>query len=285
MVPSQGGARHLNKWLREQLDTPELADNADFVLAAFEDRKSLEAAMDGVSAAVMIIPSIMDEGIDPTDLQSDFFDAAVQAGVRRMVNLSGSAVDAEVPTQVGQMLAVGEALLEASGMEYTHLRFPLFMLMQNVRVYAKMIRKTNQIMLPLGARQVAMIDARDIAAAAAVTLTEPGHTGQTYMLTGPAAIDGYQVAEALTQIRRKQTDYVPVVPDVARQILQSMTVPQFLIEDALALYADGVSLNTSVVTDSVRKLTGNPPRTIQDYVAFESWAWGESEGQLNGWNE
>jgi len=285
MVPSSGGARHLTEWLGESLSDPDQVQLVEFVFSTFEDRESVERAMDGVTSAVLILPSIMDEGVDALALQRDFFESAESAGVKRMVNLSGSAADQAVETTVGRMLSAGESMLEQTSMEYTHLRFPLFMLMQNVRVYADMIRTTNQLLLPLGGRAVAMIDARDIASVAAVTLTQTGHNGQTYMLTGPQALDGQGVAQALTETRGKETEYIPVLPAVARQLLESMHVPEFLIDDALALYAEGASKETSLVTDTVQSITGKAPRTILDYFQFESWAWEEEEGQLNGWNE
>lgn len=285
MVPSAGGARHLTEWLGERLDNAEQVQRVEFVFSVFEKRDSIARAMDGVTSAVLILPSIMDDGVDALDLQRDFFELAEAAGVKRMVNLSGSAADQTVDTTVGRLLSAGEAMLEQTSMEYTHLRFPLFMLMQNVRVYAEMIRTTNQLLLPLGGRAVAMIDARDIASVAAVTLTQSGHDGQTYMLTGPKALDGEGVAQALTETRGKDTAYIPVLPAVARQLLESMNVPTFLIDDALSLYADGASADTAVVTDTVQAITGQAPRTILDYFQFESWAWEEQEGQLNGWNE
>jgi len=285
MVPNAGAARHMKGWLEEHLDDPSLAQNAEYVFATFEDTGSITHAMNGIESAILILPSIMEDGEDPIALQRHFFDAAQQAGVKRMVNLSGSAASSSVQTTVGEMLAAGETLLQDTGMEYTHLRFPLFMLMQNVRVYADMIRTTNQLLLPLGARQVAMIDARDIAEVAAVALTQPGHSGKTYMLTGPNAINGSDVADALTQTRGVPTEYIPVLPDVARQILESMQVPGFLIDDALALYADGESLDTANVTDSVQQITGKAPRTIAQFTEDYEWAWGVPEGQLNGWNE
>lgn len=285
MVPNDGGARHLKSWLEEHLDEPSLAENAEFAFATFEDADSVSRAMVGIESAILILPSIMDEGEDPVDLQRHFFQVAQDAGVKRMVNLSGSAATSSVSTSVGNMLAAGEMLLEATGMEYTHLRFPLFMLMQNIRVYADMIRTTNQLLLPLGARQVAMIDARDIAEVAAVALTQPGHSGKSYMLTGPSAINGTDVANALTQTRGIATEYIPVLPTVARQILEGMQVPKFLIDDALALYAEGQSLDSADVTDTVEQITGKPPRTIAEFTVDYEWAWGVPEGQLNGWNE
>jgi hypothetical protein len=93
------------------------------------------------------------------------------------------------------------------------------------------------------------------------------------------------LAQALTETRGKDTEYIPVLPAVARQLLESMKVPDFLIDDALALYAQGVSENTALVTDTVQAITGKSLRTIIDYFQFESWAWEEEEGQPNGWNE
>ena len=87
MVPSAGGARHLTEWLGEQLTDAKNVELVEFVFSTFEGRESLERAMDGVSSAILILPSIMEEGVDALTIQRDFFESAEAAGVKRMVNL------------------------------------------------------------------------------------------------------------------------------------------------------------------------------------------------------
>jgi uncharacterized protein YbjT (DUF2867 family) len=103
-------------------------------------------------------------------------DAAVAAGIRRIVYLSVHQADKAlgIPHFVCKLPI--EGVIRASGVEYTILRPNNFY--QN---------------------DLAMRDVRDIAEAAAIALTEAGHSGKTYSVVGPRAWTGLETAEALTR--------------------------------------------------------------------------------------
>jgi uncharacterized protein YbjT (DUF2867 family) len=119
------------------------------------------------------------------------------------------------------------------------------------------------------------IDAADIAACAAVALTEPGHAGQVYELTGPQAVPLAEVAHILSRYAPRPVDYVPATDAEFAARLVAEGVPS---EDAAALAAalravlDG---RNSSPADGVRRLLGRPGRSLADFArdAARAGAW------------
>lgn len=151
--------------------------------------ESLAAALRGVDRAMLISSS------DPMmlDVQSNFIDAAKQAGVKHVVKLSGIMPELDSAFRFARMHGEIEKRLEASGMAFTHLRAGEFMpayFRQVPNITAK-----GSIFLPMGDARIASIDVGDIAEVAARALTSPGHEGKTYPLTGPQALTMAEVAE------------------------------------------------------------------------------------------
>jgi uncharacterized protein YbjT (DUF2867 family) len=285
LVPGKGGASHLDEWLDENLDDPSKAENVEFAFGDFDDRPSLDAAMAGVDAAIILMPSIMDDGVRMEDLYANLLSAAVGADVQNIVNVSGSAAALTPPTQIGASLALCEQLVEASGIDSVHIRFPLFMLMQNIRVHAGTIRTTGQFFYPFGGKRMAMVDARDIAEVAARLLVSNAHAGKTYTITGPEALDGDDVAAVIAEIIGKPTQCVPVPAQIARAALVAMKMPEWIVDDLLTLYGENGDEAGAQVWPTVQQITHHPPRTLADYVRYEAWAFTEEDGQLSGWDE
>jgi predicted ATPase len=74
--------------------------------------------------------------------------------------------------------------------------------------------------------RLGMIDARDIGEAAAKILSEDGHEGKTYTLTGPTAISYYDVAGALSEVLGKEVTYIPVPLEKAKEAMLSRGIPE-----------------------------------------------------------
>ena len=81
-----------------------------------------------------------------------------------------------------------------------------------------------------------MIDARDVGEVAAKVLTEEGHEGKTYTLTGPAAISFYDVAGALSEVLGKKVSYISIPLEKAKGAMLGMSIPEWKA-DALNEYA------------------------------------------------
>lgn len=177
----------------------------------------------------------------------------------------GAAHDA--PTRSGRLHALSEHELRSSGLRWTILR-PLWF-MQNLLNESQSIQDRSSFRLDMGPARVAMVDARDIAACAAVLLADPSdaHDGQTHTLTGPAAVGFDEVARALGAAVGRSVRYLPCTPAERRAELTDHGVPPWLVgmlEEYARAYAGGWGERT---TDAVQQITGRTPRTIAEFHA------------------
>src|SRR5262249_1549202 len=144
----------------------------------------------GVSRVFMVGP--------PTaqlpELERKAIDVIKQSGVGQVVKLSAmGGRDAIFPRQHAE----SEDYIRSSGVPYTFLRPNGFM--QNMVNYnAPTINTQNAFYGSEGDGQVSQIDIRDVAAVAVKVLTEDGHVGKAYSLTGPEALTNAQVGQILS---------------------------------------------------------------------------------------
>jgi uncharacterized protein YbjT (DUF2867 family) len=143
--------------------------------------------------------------------------------------------------------------------------------MQNfVEQYGDSIRGESKFHLPLGEGKIAYIDVRDIAAVAAAILTADisQHHGQAYTLTGPAALTGQEVAEAIGQACGRPISYVDIPEEAARQAMAQL--PAWMSDALLELNAMGKAGYAATTTTAVQDLTGHPPHTIEQFARDNS---------------
>jgi len=245
----------------EQKGTPLKDLGAEVVSVDFKDTKSIVAALDGVVKAYSVsplVPSMVKLGVN-------FVKAAKQAGVKYMVRASGLGADSPQAITLGRWHREVEKTVEDSGIAYTLVRPNSFM--QNYITYASHTVKTqNAFYLPQGEGKISLIDVRDIAAVIVAVLTEGGHEGKAYDLTGLEAISNYQVAEILSKITGRTINYVDVTEDTARQNMKGMGMPEAIVEGLLELSAIIKAGYVSTISPAVEQVIGRKP------ISFERFA-------------
>jgi uncharacterized protein YbjT (DUF2867 family) len=230
------------------------------VEADFDDAASLAAALRGVTRAYLVTPS------SPTteEQQVRFADVAKGAGVQHLVLLSQFASEEQSPVRFLRYHAAVERHIREIGLGYTFLRPNLFM--QTLLTFGYSIATTNAYYAPLGDARVSLIDVRDIAAVAAVVLTEDGHLGQTYTLTGPAALSQYDVAAAMSRVLGRQITFGDAPPEAARAGMIQYGVPEWQADGMLEDFAHYRRGEAEVVTSTVQDITGQAPRDIETFL-------------------
>jgi uncharacterized protein YbjT (DUF2867 family) len=243
--------RNLDK--AQALDLP----TVEFVMGDLADPPSLAAALGGIEAVVLISSFTP----DMVRLQTNLVEAAARASSRpRIVKLSGLGAGPEAPTTMGRWHGAVERRIQDSGLPWTLLRPAYFM--QNALMMAGGIRKTGTIALPAADAAVAQIDARDIAAVIVRTVVEAGHEGMAYDLTGPDAITWIEAAEVLSAIADRPIRYEPITPGEYKRRLEGAGMPSWLadaLDELFAQFRAGAGLR---VTDHVRSITHQPPRSF-----------------------
>jgi uncharacterized protein YbjT (DUF2867 family) len=157
-------------------------------------------------------------------------------------------------------------------MAYTLLRASYFM--QNLTsVHREEIKQRGELFVPAGRGRTSFVDARDVAAVAALALTEPGHLNRAYPLTGPAAVDFYQVARLLTEVLSRPIFYR--APSTARYafalLRRGLPLRQVAVSTAIYTYIRaGLAATVSGDTAGVLR---RPPVSLRQFVEAHAGRW------------
>jgi uncharacterized protein YbjT (DUF2867 family) len=234
--------------------------NVDVVEGDMARPDTLAGPLRGVDRAMLISSS------DPAmlDVQTNFIDAARKAGVKHVVKLSGIMPDVDSPFRFARMHGEAERKLEQSGIAFTHLRAGEFMHAYFRQVPAIVAR--GAFFLPMEDARIASIDVPDIAEVAAKALTEPGHEGKIYPLTGPEALSMDEVAEKLSSATGKPIRYVSVAPDEARNAQLAAGVPPYTADALAELFAERRKGKESRVWPVIEEILGRPPTSFDEFA-------------------
>ena len=202
---------------------------------------------------------------DMVVLQHNAIEAARAAGVTHVVKVSAFAASDHSRAPIGRWHYQVEKELLASGVGWTILRPHHFM--QNLLAQAGYVVNDGAIYSASGDGQIPYVDPRDIAAVAFVTLTQPGHLGKKYVVTGGEALSYRQAAEIIGNTIGKPVRFVDETPDMARARRVREGLPPAVIESALAISAyQRAGGKTVTITNTIAELTGRPPRTVAAFV-------------------
>jgi len=139
--------------------------------------------------------------------------------------------------------------------------------MQNFVTYlASTIKSQGAFYAPAKDSRTSMIDVRDIAAVAGKALTEGGHTGKAYELTGPEALSNQQAPEKLSAVLGKKISYVDIPPAAFKQSAMSAGIPEFQADALINLNQFYISGAAAMVTGDVERVTGRKPRSFDQFA-------------------
>ncbi len=226
------------------------APSVEAVIGDFSQSETLDAALTGIEKLFLLSVGSPDQ----VELQGNVIEAAQRAGVRHIVKLSILGTSPDAPTGLGRWHAQTEEQIRESGIAYTFLRPGSFM--QNLMMSADTIKTQGAIYAPMRDGKFSPVDARDIAAVAVATLTEDGHKGKTYDITGPEAVSYADVAKKISAAIGKTVTYVDVPPEAARQGMLDAGLPEWVVDDLSILneiYASGQAAEVSPVVAEVAK--------------------------------
>ncbi len=222
--------------------------------------ETLDAAFGGVHKVFLVTPVSANSG----SMASNGIAAAKRAGSSHIVRLSAIAAHDSPAGRIGGQQAQTDAELEASGLSYTILRPHFFM--QNTLMAAQSVRSDGLVYMPFKESRIGMIDVRDIAEVAVKALTEDGHQGKTYTLTGPASISFHEVAAGLSTAVGKDVQYVDVPPEAAREAFLGMGLPEFVADGYLELFKDFTEGAGDYTTEDFVQVMGHPPRSYETFA-------------------
>ncbi|MFI6151418.1 NAD(P)H-binding protein [Kitasatospora sp. NPDC051170] len=227
-----------------------------------DDPATWAPALDGAGAVYLLEPEVR-PGPDRQERIPGLVAEAVAAGVGRLVLLSAYGVG---EAGDGHPLKAAEQAVRGSGVEWTVLRPGWFAQNFSESFWLSGVL-AGTLALPTGDGRTPFVDAEDIAEVAAVSLTEDGHSGRTYQLTGPRAIDVAEAVDLIATATGRTVRHLDLEPEafVDRMVAEG-TPADFarLLTDLLVDVREG---RGGEVSDGVERALGRPPRSFETYVA------------------
>ena len=231
----------------------------------WHDPDSFDAAFEGVGAAYLVAPG---GASNPFTAMRAGIDRAIALDVRRFVLLSASSLEED-----GPMMGKVHAYLKQRAREWVVLRPTWFMQNLSELQHLPTIRDESVIYSATGEGRVAFIDVTDIAAVAAVALTEPTLPNGEMVVTGPDALSYDDVAAVLTELLGRPIRHLKLSEEAMAKRFRDLGLPE---EYARLLAAMDVAIaqgSENRVTDVVDRITRQPPVPFSRFAADHRSVW------------
>ena len=230
----------------------------------FTDIDHIRAAMEGISSAYFLHP--IAPGI--ISAAAYFAQAAKEAGVTAIVNMSQISAQRETTSHAAQDHWVSERVFDWSGVATTHLRPTFFADWLVYPHFAKEIWAKKKIEFPFENGRHAPISSDDQGRVIAHILAKPaGHEGKIYTLHGPVEMNHTEIAAAVSEVLAAKIDYAPTSIEVFKQKMEQLyKFPPFLVQHLAEVaqnYRDGIFAGTN---DVVEKITGMPALSLSAFI-------------------
>jgi NAD(P)H dehydrogenase (quinone) len=241
-----------------------LADlGAQVVVADLLDFAAVSSATAGVTAAYFCYP------IDPGRLleaTTIFAQAASEAGVGAVVNMSQISARREAKSHAAQQHWLGERLLDRTALITTHLKPTFFA--EWLTTFSSRHNGDVLLRLPFADGRHAPIVAADQARVIAAILTNPApHDRQSYPLYGPVELDHYEIAEKMSATLGIPVRYEPIKIEAFAGALAARGGSPFLVQHLSNVaqdYRDGIFSGTN---NLVEVISGTPATTVEQFTA------------------
>jgi uncharacterized protein YbjT (DUF2867 family) len=260
-----GRGQQVRALVRAGEPTGSLPAAAEAVTGDLADEGSLVTAMVGVEKVFLL----SSPHPDAASWHRNAIDAARRTQVQLVVRSSILGADRESPAEFISAHATCDRYLEGSGLPYVIVRPNLFL--QNIpESTIPSIDASGIFYADAGEAQISMVDTRDVAAVAALALTEPGHAGAHYDVTGPEALSYNDVAAKLTNAMGRHISYVGASDHAVRHGLLAAGLNEWFANALVGLYKDyrrsGTDGYAAQVTGTIQRLTSRPARSLDDLL-------------------
>ncbi len=255
----QKGAR-LRAVVRDEAKAAVLkAAGVELVVGDMADADTVRRALKGVERAFLLLPN----GESQREVEMQFTDLAVAAGVKHLVKMSSMEAVAHAETPIPQAHWAVEEHIRASGIPWTIVKPNFFM--QNLLSSASSIKAQRRFSLPMGNGTTGMADIRDIGAVCAEVLTGNGHAGKSYEITGPEVLTFHDVAARFSEVLGAKVEYVPMPMEQFRERMTRVLEPWHL-NAVCELFREIAEIGLDHTTDTFSKLTGRKPIALRQFI-------------------
>jgi uncharacterized protein YbjT (DUF2867 family) len=234
-------------------------DKVDIVEFDFTKENTFGDALNDVDRVFLMRPPHLGK---PQDLYP-FIDAMKSSDVKLVSFLSLMGVENNTIPPHHKI----EKYIEKVGVPYAHIR-PGFFMQSVCGIHSVEIREQDKIFVPAGKSKTSFIDASDIGLSVATLLHEAEkHKNSAHTITGPQALDYYQVAEILSNITGRKITYdKPGYLKYRNHYIKNRGLDKEYVNVTVALYFMTRMGTAKEITDEFYKLTGKKPRTFEDFA-------------------
>jgi uncharacterized protein YbjT (DUF2867 family) len=249
------GLRERGAAVRALSRNPRLPDGVEAAQGDLTRPDSLHSALSGVDTVFLLWPFLSSDGArEVVDV--------IAGHARRVVYVSAlSVTDGRSPEENGVWGQVEDAI-RASTLEWTILRPGGFA--TNTLSWADAIRAGQPVRIPFAQAGRSLIDERDIADVAVLALTEDGHTGRVYPLTGPGVLTQAEQVRIIAEVVGQPARVADIPAEEARADMLTWADPAFA--DAALAYWETLVDTPEPVLNNVQEITGRPARTFAEWA-------------------
>ena len=233
-----------------------LPADVEVVTGDLADPDTFRGDLDGITAVFLVWPFTAPE--TATALAPKVLETLAARG-RRIVYLSATAAAAAPDS----FWAVVERQVRQSASWWTLLRPTGFA--KNTLMWADQIRTDGVVRWPFPDAARSLIDERDIAAVALLALTQLGHRGETYVLTGPQTLTHVEQVRAIGDALGHRLRFQELSRSEARPMLVAAFGDEAFVDSSLDVW-EGFAAQPEEVTSTVQDLTGRPAGTLRDWA-------------------
>ncbi|OLR89593.1 NAD(P)H-binding protein [Actinokineospora bangkokensis] len=243
-----------------------LPEGVEVAVGAPRDTAAVTAALDGVDAVFLVL-------VGDVEAEVRGFTAALAAVRRppRVVLLSSLSVLHPVPHRIAEEHRAAEAAVAAATERWTFLRPGPFH--SNALWWSGSVRGTGTVRCLVGNRPGAPIDPGDVAAVAVAALTEEGHTGHAYDLTGPQVLTSGDQARILARAAGRPIAFEVAPAEQAVAVFASAGGDRAVAEGNVAALRSR-EVPWGYPTGTAERLLGRPARTFHAWAAEHAAAFG-----------
>ncbi|GAA3679181.1 NAD(P)H-binding protein [Nonomuraea antimicrobica] len=212
--------------------------------------ETLWPALEGVTGVHLI--DVADSGYTPLANGPEIVEAVRKAGARKATLLSSWSAGTLEPAVL------------SSDLEWTYVQPTEFM--ANALAWAEPVRTRGVVEEAFPATRTPMVHEADIGAVIATALTEDGHHGRSYGLTGPELLDVPAKLRILAEAAGREITLVELTVDELRERYRAQGMPEEMIEFRIEIFGN-VPDDAYQVTDTIEEVTRRPPRTFAQWAA------------------
>jgi NAD(P)H dehydrogenase (quinone) len=243
--------------VRDPARAPRL-DGATVASAAYGHEGSLARAFDGIQTLLLVSAT---ESADRVSLHKTTVDAAVRAGVERIVYTSFLGAAPEATFTFARDHWHTEEHIRSSGAGFTFLRDSLYL-----DFVPHMVGDDDVIRGPAGDGRLGAVTLNDVADVAAAVLTSADHAGGTYDVTGPEAFSLADAAAVLSSAWGRPIRYHAETIEEAYRSRERYGAPPWEVAGWVTSYAAIAAGELDVVSDTVDRVAGHRPTSLAEYL-------------------